>query len=76
MGGDGYLEYVVSDKLPVDPTKPDRSGYPEIEKIVFLESERIAVFEVMYGGDPFYFENSAYIDRFDIDPSTYDDKAD
>lgn len=74
--GDGYLEYVVSDKLPVDPAKPDRSGYPEIEKIVFLESERIAVFEVMYGGDPFYFENSAYIDRFDIDPSTYDDKAD
>jgi len=74
--GDGYLEYVVSDKLPVDPAKPDRSGYPEIEKIVFLESERIAVFEVMHGCDPFYFENSAYIDRFDIDPLNYGDKAD
>lgn len=74
--GDGYLEYVVSDKLPVDPKEPEQSNNPSIEKIIFIEGERIAVFEVMYGGDPFYFENSAYIDRFDIDPSTYDDKAD
>ena len=70
---DGYEEFVVEDKL--NPEKGNNSYYtscPNIIKIIFNDAENIVIFVFMFGYDPFDLKNSAYISRFNIDPSTYD----
>ena len=70
---DGYEEFVVEDKLNSEKGNNGYyTSYPNIIKIIFNDAENIVIFEYMYGYDPFDLKNSAYISRFNIDPSTYD----
>lgn len=69
--GEELLEYVITDELGTHKEHPEYVDYPRIEKIVFIDKEYTVIFVTMYGNDPFYVENSAYFDRFDIDPLSY-----
>lgn len=73
---EGYEEFVIEDKLnPEIRNNSYYTSYPNIIKIIFNDAENIVIFEYMYGCDPFDLKNSAYINRFNIDPSTYDSNA-
>ena len=68
---DGYLEYALCDKMPYSGRDEAYTNQPDIEKIIFCDNDFTVIFEVMYGFAPFYYENSAYIERFNINPKDY-----
>ena len=66
---EGYEEYSISDNMLEDLSDDGKwIGNPDISKIIFNDADKIVIFELMHGHDPFYLENSAYIDRFNIEP--------
>ena len=65
---EGFSEYVISDDMQAGD---DYISSPNVCKIIFSDTDNTVIYEMMYGFDPFYFKNSAYIDRFDIDPRRY-----
>ena len=70
---ENYSEYVKCDKFFVykDQGYCDR---PDVRKIIFNDTEKIVIFEYMYGIDPMHFENIYYFERFNINGKEYSDK--
>lgn len=68
-----YKEYVISD-YPHNYINEDGSCYmdsPDIRKIIFNDVEQTIIFVSICGIDPFYYENSYYFKRFNLDPIEY-----
>ena len=68
-----YSEYVISDYTN-NYIREDGSCYmnsPHIRKIIFNDSDQTIIFVSICGIDPFYYENSYYFERFNLDPIEY-----
>ena len=71
-----YSEYVISDETSVYTTYSLEENYmdsPDIRKILFNDKDNTVIFISIYGLDPFYYENSQYFKRFNLDPREYSD---
>lgn len=68
-----YKEYVFFDN-PQNYINEDGSYYmnsPNIRKIIFNDKDKTVIFVSICGIDPFYYENSYYFKRFNINPIEY-----
>ncbi|MBQ4510190.1 MAG: DUF3267 domain-containing protein [Clostridia bacterium] len=69
-----YSEYVISDETSMYTTYSFEENYmdsPDIRKILFNDKDDTVIFISIYGLDPFYYENSYYFKRFNLDPMEY-----
>ncbi|MBQ8145660.1 MAG: DUF3267 domain-containing protein [Clostridia bacterium] len=72
-----YLEYVMRDE-PNLRRNDDGDYYmscPTIKKIIFNDETKTVIFWAVIGSDPFYLENSAFFEKFQIDPLVYEKKT-
>ena len=70
-----YNEYIISD-YPHNYINEDGSCYmnsPDIRKIIFNDKDKTIIYVSICGLDPFYYENSYYFKRFNLDPIEYSD---
>ena len=73
---DSYTEYVMKDCLNLyEGEEYDYASNPDIKKIIFNDKDKTVIFWTMYGLDPFYFENSAFFERFSIEPRLYEEQT-
>ena len=68
---EGYREYVLRDNIGHVNDDYSHTSSPDIAKVIFCDSTKTVIYELFDGLDPFNFEDSAYFERFDIDPRTY-----
>ena len=71
---DGYEEFVISDNLKAELKDGDYyTSNGSVIKIIFNDAENIVIFEYLDGdGEPMKLEDSAYIERFNIELSQSD----